>query len=155
MAHGQHGAKWLFWGVVIPHSAPAWHPAWAHQQHLYQASSCCDHQTKSPSEWAVGSIICHAAPSCLVPSMQLQRVPSQWLLTIHFNEMPNTMEPCFPRGKDLWGLPQLGIISPWKRKIHFSSKAVPLLCCCNFTGTFFYLRLLFCLPSLPEGLEEQ
>lgn len=54
--------------------------------------------------WAAGNIIWHATPSCLVPPMQLQRVPSQWLLTIHFNEIFSTMEPCAsPEGKDLRG----------------------------------------------------
>lgn len=52
--------------------------------------------------------------------------------------------PVLPHRTRTYGVPQLGIISPWKRNIHFSSKAVPLLCCCNFTETFLQLRLLFC-----------
>lgn len=54
--------------------------------------------------WATGSFIWHGAPSCIVPPVQLQHVPSQWLLTIHFNEIFSTLEPCAsPQGKDWWG----------------------------------------------------
>lgn len=62
--------------VLIPPSDPTRRPARTHQQCLYQASPCCDHQTKSPSEGAVGTVSRQALPTCSMPPMQLRLTPS-------------------------------------------------------------------------------
>lgn len=114
MARGQCWAEWpgrllralLAWGnvVLIPCSALALAFCLSTSTASLPGISCCDRQTRSARDELRGNIIWHATPSCLVPPMQLQRVPSQWLLTIHFNEIFSTMEPCAsPEGKDLRG----------------------------------------------------